>query len=209
MIVFFSDFGNGTPQSNPAYNAYTISRCKECPYSGDSIKLAKVPDNELCQACKVVREMNSRYKTVPTKAGYLRIHEGHAKHEREENIRIGTYLAEKHGYSIDLLDNPQNKKSADSYNRTLKIEQEYKLNTTATKSSIGNLLRDAKKQADDIVLWIDSDISLEDISAVLRSRVRRSENIRTVTIIYKNKDIMIKREDILADGFKIRPTDLK
>lgn len=57
MIVFFSDFGNGTPQSNPACNAYTISRCKECPYSGDSIKLAKVPDNELCQACKVVREM--------------------------------------------------------------------------------------------------------------------------------------------------------
>lgn len=41
----------------PAYNAYTISRCKECPYSGGSIKLAKVPDNELCQACKVVREM--------------------------------------------------------------------------------------------------------------------------------------------------------
>ena len=41
----------------PAYNAYTISRCKECPYSGGSVKLAKVPDNELCQACKVVREM--------------------------------------------------------------------------------------------------------------------------------------------------------
>lgn len=41
----------------PAYNAYTISRCRECPYSGGSIKLAKVPDNELCQACKVVREM--------------------------------------------------------------------------------------------------------------------------------------------------------
>lgn len=41
----------------PAYNAYTISRCKECPYSGGSIKLAKVPDNELCQACKVVRKM--------------------------------------------------------------------------------------------------------------------------------------------------------
>lgn len=41
----------------PAYNAYTISRCKECPLSGGDIKLAKVPDNELCRACKVVREM--------------------------------------------------------------------------------------------------------------------------------------------------------
>lgn len=41
----------------PAYNAYTRKACIECPYSGGSIKLAKVPDNELCQACKVVREM--------------------------------------------------------------------------------------------------------------------------------------------------------
>lgn len=40
----------------PAYNAYTISRCKECPYSGGSIKLAKVPDNELCRACRILRE---------------------------------------------------------------------------------------------------------------------------------------------------------
>lgn len=193
----------------PAYNAYTISRCKECPYSGGGIKLAKAPDNELCQACKIVREMNSRYKTVPTKAGYLRIHEGHGKHEREENIRIGTYLVEKHGYEIDLLNNPQNKVSADSYNRTLRITQEYKLNSTPSKSSIDNLLRDGKKQADDIVLWIDSDISLEDITAVLRSRVRRSENIRSITIVRDNKDIMLKREDILTDGFKIRPADLK
>ena len=48
----------------PAYNAYTISRCKECPYSGGSIKLAKVPDNELCQACEVVRRMVNKEKTV-------------------------------------------------------------------------------------------------------------------------------------------------
>lgn len=41
----------------PAYNAYTRKACIECPYSGGNIKLAKVPDNELCQACKVVREM--------------------------------------------------------------------------------------------------------------------------------------------------------
>lgn len=193
----------------PAYNAYTISRCKECPYSGGSIKLAKVPDNELCQACKVVREMNSRYKTVPTKAGYLRIHEGHGKHERDENIRIGTYLAEKHGYSIDLLDNPQNRKSADSYNRTLKIEQEYKTASTPTVNAIDRLIRDGRKQADNIVLWLDTDIPWEDVTAALRSRVRRCENIRSVTIVRDGKDIMLNREEILTDGFKIRPADLK
>lgn len=149
------------------------------------------------------------YTVVPTRAGKLRIHDGHGKHERDENIRIGTYLAEKHDYEIDLLDNPQNRKSADSYNRTLEVEQEYKMNVTPTKSSIDNLLRDAKKQADDIVLWIDSDISLENLAAAIRSRVKRSQNISHITIVKDGKDMRISREEILGDGFKIRPADLK
>lgn len=41
----------------PAYNPYTISRCKDCEYQPGKLKLAKVPDNELCAACMVVREM--------------------------------------------------------------------------------------------------------------------------------------------------------
>ena len=41
----------------PAYNPYTISRCKDCEYRPGKLKLARVPDNELCAACKVIREM--------------------------------------------------------------------------------------------------------------------------------------------------------
>ena len=108
-----------------------------------------------------------------------------------------------------MLDNPQNRKSADSYNRTLEVEQEYKMNVTPTKSSIDNLLRDAKKQADDIVLWIDSDISLENLAAAIRSRVKRSQNISHITIVRDGKDIRLSREEILGNGFKIRPADLK
>lgn len=99
-----------------------------------------------------------RYTVIPTREGMLRIHEGHGKHEREENIRIGKYLAEKHGYEIDLLDNPQGIKSADSYNRTLEMEQEYKLASTPTVNAIDRLIRDGRKQADNIVLWLDVDM---------------------------------------------------
>lgn len=157
---------------------------------------------------KAVEKM-IHYTVIPTRSGKLRIHDGHGKHERDENIRIGTYLAEKLDYEIDLLDNPQNRKSADSYNRTLEVEQEYKMNVTPTKSSIDNLLRDAKKQADDIVLWIDSDISLENLAAAIRSRVKRSQNISHITIVRDGKDIRLSREEILGNGFKIRPADLK
>lgn len=39
----------------PAYNPYTIKKCTTC--SKNSFKLARVPDNELCAACKVIRQM--------------------------------------------------------------------------------------------------------------------------------------------------------
>lgn len=161
------------------------------------------------EAVQYLLENENSYQIIPTKSGRLRIHKGHGKNERKENIRIGTYFAEKYGYEIDLLDNPQDIKSADSYNWTLKVQQEYKINATPTKSSIDNLLRDAKKQANDIVLWIDSDISWKDLTAAVRPRVKRSENITHITIVRDGKDIRLSREDILTDNFKIRPADLK
>ena len=107
------------------------------------------------------------------------------------------------------VDNPDGVKSADSYNRTLGYEEEYKVSQTPSKNSIDRLIRDAKNQADHIVLWIDSDISLEDLSAALRSRVRRSDNIRTITIVINGKDVSLTRAEIVSEGFKIRLADLK
>lgn len=41
----------------PAYNAYTIRECNACGSRPDKMKLAKLPDNELCRACRIVQEM--------------------------------------------------------------------------------------------------------------------------------------------------------
>ena len=187
-------------ENNPAHDGKLFSDSH--PYIAHAYPGAK-------EAVDRLMEEESRYRELPVKAGRLRIHEGHGKRERDENIRIGTYLAEKHGYAIDLLDNPDDVKSADSYNHALDVEQEYKSASTPTVNAIDRLIRDAKKQADDIVLWIEADISYEDLTAALRSRVRRSESIRAVTIIRDGKDIRLSREEIIADGFKIRPADLK
>lgn len=192
----------------PAYNAYTIRKCKNCKYNGTMKLAADIPDNELCGACRVVRE-DAPYSIVETERGRVRIHSGHGKNERKENLEIATYLANKYDYVIDLLDNPDNEKSADTFNHTLGIEQEYKVSATASKNSIDRLIREAKKQANNIVLRIDSDITWSDLSAGIRSRVRRSENIETITIIIEGKDVTLTREQILSDGFKIQLADLK
>ena len=166
-------------------------------------------ENRNTPPASVEKDDDPDYTLVKTRYGRVRIHKGHGKNETKENVMIASFLADRHGYVIDLLDNPDDRKSADSYNHTLGVDQEYKVNATPTKSSIDNLLRDAKKQAGDIVLWIDSDISWEDLSAAVRPRVKRSQEIKYVTIVKGNKDIRLSREDILTEGFKIRPADLK
>ena len=154
---------------------------------------------------------DENYSLVPTKFGRVRIHKWHGKGEREDNIRVASYFADKYGYEIDLLDNPNGKKSADSKNLTLGREEEYKVNKkeNPTKSSIDNLLRKAKEQADDIVLWIESDISLGDLRDALIDRVRRINSIKTVTIVRGGKDCTYTREQIVNDSFKIKQADLK
>lgn len=41
----------------PDYNPYTIKRCRDCDIAKGKLKLAFVPDNELCAACKLVRAL--------------------------------------------------------------------------------------------------------------------------------------------------------
>lgn len=45
----------------PAYNPYTIKACTECNVSGFKL-VAKVPDNEMCRACKIVVEMKKEWQ---------------------------------------------------------------------------------------------------------------------------------------------------
>lgn len=160
---------------------------------------------------RMVGTANEHYTTIPTEHGQVRVHDGHGKGERQENIRVASYFANKYGYKIDLLDNPDGVKSADSYNRSLDRFEEYKVNQkeNPTKSSIDNLLRKAKDQADHIVLWIDSDISLGDLRDAMIDRVRRINSIKTVTIVIGGKDCVYTREQIVKDGFKIKQADLK
>ena len=199
----------------PDYNVYTIRRCQDCDVAKGKAKLARLLDNELCDACRKIHECWRRkqeneaetFTTCPTEKGTLRVSSKHGTREKKENVRIGAYLANKHGYEIDLLANPQNETSADSLNKTLGIQQEYKVNATPTKSSIDGLIRKAAKQAEHIVLSAESGISLDKLSDALNDRVRRTP-IKTVTVIINGKDKTYTAEEIATDGFKIRQADL-
>lgn len=211
-------FNPGIQQKTmPDYNPYTIRRCNDCDIAKGKIKLARyVPENELCAACRLIRSCWARteenapetFSECETSNGKLRVSSKHGKNEKKENVRVGRYLAEKHGYEIDLIANLQNETSADSFNKTLGIEQEYKVNTTPTKNSIDTLIRKGAKQANDVVLFVDSGISLDDLSNALNDRVRRT-NLKTVMVVINGMDKTYTYDEITAKGFKIRQADLE
>lgn len=204
----------------PDYNPYTIKRCNDCDVTKGKLGLVnEIVDNQLCAACRLNHQCWSRkeenapevFYDCEVSNGKLRVSSKHGKTEKKENVRIGTYLAEKYGYDIDLIANPSDRKTADSLNKSLGYEQEYKVSKTPTKSSIDRLLRTGKDQSDNIVLSIESDISLSDIASAFRDRVRRAENIKRITLILWNeqKDITLTREEVLTPHFKIRPEDFR
>ena len=122
---------------------------------------------------------------------------------------VAKYLASKYGWKIKLLPKDDSKPCADSYNETLGYEQEYKVNYTPTKNSIDGLLRKGKTQADNIVLVVESDISLGDLRDAIQDRINRSPNVSTLMLVIGEKDFTYTREDIILDSFKIRREDFK
>lgn len=158
---------------------------------------------------EVLRPEEKEYMTVATDNGKVRIHNKHGKNEKRENTMVSGYFANKYGYEIDLLPRDDDKPCADAFNRTLGYEEEYKVNTKPTANAIDAAIRSAKRQADHIVLWIDSDITYGDLTDGIKDRIRRSENVKTITIVRNGKDHTYTREDILRNGFKIQQADLE
>ncbi|MDR1517328.1 MAG: minor capsid protein [Dysgonamonadaceae bacterium] len=193
--------GQVFPPSHP----YRLSRCNDCNRSRLELS-ADIPSNEKCQACRNLQQQAKRierWTVEKTKKGEVRVSSLHGKDERKENVEIATWLADTHGYKIDLLQKSDSGKSPDSFNRTLNIHQEYKRNNTPTVSSIDNAIRDASKQANNIVLDIKSDIAAGDLRDAITSRVRRKENIETITVIRNKADKTYTREEILSNGWTL------
>lgn len=74
----------------PAYNPYTISACGYCTKSG-FLLAAKIPDNEMCRACKVIREMEQEWRRkmeMPRKEADKRVREWMKLHEDGRVVKV-------------------------------------------------------------------------------------------------------------------------
>nr|DAF62161.1 MAG TPA: minor capsid component [Myoviridae sp. ctt8G1] len=92
----------------PDYNPYTIRRCRDCDVAKGKLKLAFVPDNELCQACRIIRQCaGNREKTQRAVERTHYLHEMEpllkksvAKTAGDKNLNVGfTKYGNKHLFS--------------------------------------------------------------------------------------------------------------
>lgn len=76
----------------PFYNPYTISKCKDCELQ--PMKLVKQPNNELCAACKVIREMKKRKEELKRQRAEIK--------EKAQFLKERTLKNEQFGKDISI-----------------------------------------------------------------------------------------------------------
>lgn len=110
-----------------------------------------------------------------------------------KNEHIAKFLARKYGYDIELLPviNENGVKTADSYNYTLGVKQEYKQVTSI--NSISMRLRKGAKQAGYVVLEVIEPHTKSDIVRTVRGRFKQTPELRAVHIITSDDDYIIYR----------------
>ncbi|MDR0558972.1 MAG: hypothetical protein LBG92_02275, partial [Prevotellaceae bacterium] len=192
-----------------AQNRDRIERAKSLPYflrdNGKYVKDFKLipsAQSEIREAAKAKAKAET-WTVVETQNGKIQVSSLHGKNEKRENIEIASYFANKYGHEIELLAKSNESKSPDVFNKTLNIEQEYKRNSKATVSALDNELRDAAKQADNIVFDIRSEISDGDLKKGIQDRARRCKNLKTVTVIRNGEDKTYSITDILKDDWTL------
>ena len=92
-------FNPGLEQSIvPAYNPYTIRRCRDCDIAKGRLKLARfIPENELCEACRFLRTCRN-YVTTKRVWDYVKELKREAitiSNFSESHLQTGSYYQTK------------------------------------------------------------------------------------------------------------------
>lgn len=160
-----------------------------------------------------LKELIAECRTEPTENGKLYVHPGHGRNELQENLDFARWRAEQFGEEVILLPNPQGVKSADSYNITRRVMEEYKRGLKPTRNSVSQLIRDGKDQADCLIVEVHPDMKVSDTLNAITSRITdntnppRCFNLKEIRLKIGDCEAVYSREQIVSKGFKIKPED--
>ena len=154
-----------------------------------------------------VKDLIAECRVYHTERGKVYLHPKHGRGELAENIEFARWRAEQFGEEVILLPNPQNIKTADSYNITRGVMEEYKRCSTPTISAVDNALRSASHQADYIIIEPGA-IKPHELTDAINNRSRRT-TFKELRVRIGDSEAVYTREQILTKGFKIQPGDFR
>jgi hypothetical protein len=155
----------------------------------------------------ILKDLLKECYKVETENGTVYVHPNHGKPEYAENLIMAKWRANEFGEQVVLLPNTGNGTSADSYNLTRKVIEEFKVNLTGTINSIDRAIRDGAKQANNIIIELRSDMNVSDFTDAITDRVNRCGKLEMLRVKIGNCEALYSRGEILEPNFKIKPED--
>lgn len=132
--------------------------------------------------------------------GYVEVHDAHNESEAELNILTAIILA-KLGYQVRLLlvDNTPHRKNPDAFLIREGVKIEFKHNQQPTTSAIEKAIRYANRQAEYVLIHVQSTIRRNDLINGIKNRLKLSTSIREIWVIWRGELIRLKRKEVF-DG---------
>lgn len=169
----------------PDYNPYTISRCRDCDIAQGKTNLAYIPDNELCQACHIIRQMETQQRRPNSQ-------------ERRDIRDAANTWADRHLDTVLLATGPA-KRTIITNNETgdnLIVGKTF-FNETYAKNQYNRFLAETMRLATEFNEW------LPDASYIgNEAGVHHTHPFRVYEVVYQGVRIVCKAKE-LPDGLYV------
>ena len=207
----------------PDYNPYTIKRCRDCDLAKGKATLAFVPENELCAACRVIRDADvaSMFANLPNLSGadYIRqlraITELNIFNSIEKNIMsaigkesadydkllAGAEKAVRHGYKVYILPNPKGVRSADYIFVRKAVYKMYDLKTISGTGSIGSRLEESIGQTNRVFLNLATTYLTNRMATEIKQYFEANNEALEVLIAVGKKMVSVERYMVSERNF--------
>ncbi len=217
-------FNPGIQQKTfPDYNPYTIKRCRDCDLAKGKATLAFVPENELCAACRVIRnaDVASMFANLPNMSGadYIRqlraITELNIFNSIEKNIMsaigkesadydkllAGAEKAVRHGYKVYILPNPKGVRSADYIFVRKAVYKMYDLKTISGTGSIGSRLEESIGQTNRVFLNLATTYPTNRMGTEIKQYFEANNEALEVLVAVGKKMVSVDRDFITSRNY--------
>lgn len=209
----------------PAYNPYTISKCRSCDKS--NLSLAKgdsVPQNQLCAACQELRrtrELGSLLKRIDKAKGreYIDLlklitaanefkpysdgkgifYAGGENDKDFDNLINAARKAASIGYDVYLLPNIKDCRTSDYILVKKGFIDRLDLKTITGKNSVSNRLKESVGQTDRVILNMTVKYNARKLAGEIKEYFEMNDTAKSVMVFKGNRCIEVKKSNIDRD----------